>query len=192
MRSEQRLIEIATGNPLIEPVLSHAQELGLPDCHLCAGCLTQSVWNQRFGFPYGHGIDDIDLIYFDSSDLSEAAEVDATRRARTLFGDLEFRLDVKNEARVHLWYESKFGIAIPPYSSLENAVASFPTTATSIALRKTDARYDVVAPYGLDDLFSGIVRPNKVLVTQASYEEKVVRWRRHWPNLVYLPWNDPD
>ena len=61
-------------------------------------------------------------------------------------------------------------MAIAPYSSLADAVASFPTTATSIALCKTDTTYEVIAPYGLNDLFDGIVRPNKVLVTQRSYE----------------------
>lgn len=170
LRSERRLIDIATGSPPIEPILSKAHKLDLPDWHLCAGCLTQSAWNHRFNLPYDHGIDDIDLIYFDPSDLSEDAEEDAAQRARILFSNSKIRLDVKNEARVHNWYEGKFGVAIAPYSSLADAVASFPTTATSIALCKTDTTYEVIAPYGLNDLFDGIVRPNKVLVTQRSYE----------------------
>ncbi|HAA92616.1 MAG TPA: hypothetical protein DCE33_09235 [Rhodospirillaceae bacterium] len=45
-----------------------------------------------------------------------------------------------------------------PYSSLADAVASFPTTETSIALCKTDTTCEVIAPCGLNDLFAGILR----------------------------------
>ena len=47
----------------------------------------------------------------------------------------------------------------------------------------------IVAPFGLDDLFALVVRPNKALVTQAVYEAKAARWRQHWPGLTIIPWN---
>ena len=53
--------------------------------HLCAVCLTESVWNHRFNLPYDHGIDDSDLINFATYDLSEDAVDDAAQRTRILF-----------------------------------------------------------------------------------------------------------
>jgi len=185
---EERFRKVLYQNPLINTVLSKADELALANWHLCAGCLTQSVWNAVFEFPGEHGIDDIDLIYFDTDDLSEEAEENQAQQARILFANLPVRLDVKNEARVHLWYESKFGKAIPPFQSIEHAVRNFPTTANTIAVHPRSDGLSIVAPFGLDDLFGGIVRPNKAMVTQDRYEEKIERWQRFWPQLTYLPW----
>src|SRR5260370_40606051 len=75
-------------------------------------------------------------------------------RLRCRFTRLSLKLDVKNEARVHLWYEEKFGYPIPPYRSTAAAIATFPTTATSIGVRWCGGRLECCAPYGLDDLFS--------------------------------------
>ena len=188
LSQEERFRKILYQNPLIDTVLAKADELALANWHLCAGCLTQSVWNAVFEFPAEHGIDDIDLIYFDTDDLSDEAEENHAQQALTVFPDLPVRLDVKNEARVHLWYESKFGKVIPPFQSIEHAVSNFPTTATTIAVRPRSDRLSIVAPFGLGDLFDGIVRPNKAMVTQDHYEAKIERWRRFWPQLTYLPW----
>src|SRR4029077_1290893 len=45
-------------------------------------------------------------------------------------------------------------------------------------------------PFGLDDLFGLVVRPNKRQITRAIYEAKVDRWRPIWPRLTYLPWEE--
>ena len=100
------------------------------------------------------------------------------------------KLDVKNEARVHLWYEEKFGYPIPPYQSTAAAIATFPTTATAIGVRRYGAQFECCAPFGLDDLFDLIVRPNKVQITPAIYDAKVARWRAEWPQLTFLTWNE--
>jgi hypothetical protein len=54
------------------------------------------------------GIKDVDLVYFDPNDLSEETETAHEKRLRAYFRDLPVKLDVKNEARVHLWYD-RFG-----------------------------------------------------------------------------------
>jgi uncharacterized protein len=60
---------------------------------------------------------------------------------------------VKNEARVHLWCEERFGDAIKPYLSSAGAIATFPTTATAIGVRRICGKFECCAPFGLDDLF---------------------------------------
>ena len=56
-----------------------------------------------------------------------------------------------------------------------------------------DVRFDaagfrVYAPFGLNDLFAMIVRPNKVQITEAIYQAKVARWTACWPRLEVIPW----
>jgi hypothetical protein len=151
--------------------------------------IAQTVWNLAFGKPPEFGIKDVDLIYFDAQDLSREAEANNELRLQNLFGKLPIKLDVKNEARVHLWYESAFGYPIAPYSSTTEAIETFPTTATAVGVRRRAGEFECCAPFGLDDLFHLVIRPNKRQITQTIYEAKINRWRPIWPDLTIISWN---
>src|ERR1700730_14803737 len=168
------------------------EEVTLPDTWLVAGGIVQTIWNLGHGQPAEFGLKDVDLIYFDDQDLSFEAEASHESRLRDLFQfqHLPIKLDVKNEARVHLWYEDRFGDAIKPYSYSAAAIATFPTTATAVGVRRICGTLECCAPFGLDDLFGLVVRPNKRQITRAIYEAKVDRWRSIWPRLTYLPWEE--
>jgi hypothetical protein len=166
------------------------ENIGLPDCWLVAGAVAQTVWNIALGRPAQSGIKDADVVYFDAENLSAEAEAEEEARLRDRCGQLGLKLDVKNEARVHLWYEEKFGYPIPPYQSTAAAIATFPTTATPSACGVTVDNLSAAHRFGLDDLFDLIVRPNKVQITPAIYDAKVARWRAEWPQLTFLTWNE--
>jgi hypothetical protein len=69
-----------------------------------------------------------------------------------------------------------------------DAIATYPTTATAIGIRRHEGRIELCAPFGTHDLLAGIVRPNKALVTEAAYTAKAARWRRLWPQLTIEAW----
>lgn len=184
---EHQLIEALRASDALREALDRLPRLELPDCFLGAGCVAQTVWNLEHGRPPGAGIADYDLVYFDP-DVSEAAEHAARDHARTVLGDLGVALDVKNQARVHLWYRERFGYRIRAYASARDAIASWPTTATAVALSHDIGRLRVYAPFGLEDLFGGVVRANRVQITREIYASKVDRWLRDWPKLTVLPW----
>lgn len=186
-----RLQRIVSGSPLLTQILRRWDELALPDCWLVAGAVAQTVWNDAFGFAPTHGIADIDIVYFDGEDLSEQAEADHAGRIREAFKDLPHWIDVKNEARVHLWYEAKFGYAIAPYTSAADAITSFPTTAGAVAIRPGKGELEVFAPFGLTDLLACVVRPNKKQITREIYDNKVARWITKWPALTIVSWDAP-
>ena len=175
-------------NRWLEEVLERFDEIGLPDTWLVAGCIAQTIWNLGCRQPAEFGIKDVDLIYFDEQDLSFEAEIGHETGVRGLFRHLPIKLDVKNEARVHLWYEKRFGYPIKPYLSSADAIATFPTTATAVGVRCIRGQLECCAPFGLDDLFGLVVRPNKRQITRAIYEAKVDRWRAIWPRLNFLVW----
>ncbi|MBV8737219.1 MAG: nucleotidyltransferase family protein [Alphaproteobacteria bacterium] len=175
-------------NQSLAEILERFDEIALPDSWLVAGSIAQTIWNLRCDQPAEQGIKDVDLIYFDGRDFSVDAEAGHERRIRDLFRHLPIKLDVKNEARVHLWYQERFGYGIRPYRSSTDAIVTFPTTATAIGVRRTYGEFEYCAPFGLDDLFSLVVRPNKKQITRAIYEAKIERWRSLWPRLTIVPW----
>ena len=175
-------------NRVVAAILEGAPGLGLPHYYLGAGGIAQTVWNQLHGFDADHGVKDYDLVYFDPSETTAATEGRTAQRVIARFADLQVKMDVTNQARVHQWYLRRFGRSIPPYRSTEQAIATWPTTASSIGVRLETDRLVVCAPFGLHDLFARIVRPNKALISRTVYEAKVERWTPLWPDLAILPW----
>ncbi|MFI9835903.1 nucleotidyltransferase family protein [Nonomuraea sp. NPDC051941] len=174
-------------NPTLTTVLHGARALDLPGWWVAAGAVVQTIWNHVTGRDPEHGIKDYDLVYYDPSDLSWEAEDRAIRAGAELFGDVP--VEIRNEARVHLWYEERFGVPCPPYESAEDAIDSFPSTTSSLGVRLTPSgRWKVYAPYGVADAFGLVLRPNPRQAPRHVYEAKVARWTEEWPELTALPW----
>ena len=166
-------------NQTLTRVLARAADLGLPGWYLVAGCLYQTVWNVVTGRPPEAGILDYDLAYFDAADLSWQAEDAVIRAGQELFGDLPAPVQIRNQARVHVWYPEKFGIPCPPHESTEAAIDTYEATAACLGVRaEPGGRWRVYAPYGLSDVFNLVVRPNPVLAPPGVYQAKTDRWRR--------------
>jgi hypothetical protein len=179
-------------NQTLAEVLTRAAVLALPGWYLVAGCLYQTVWNIVTSRSAEAGILDYDLAYFDASDLSWAGEDAVIQAGRTLFSDLPVPVQIRNQARVHLWYEQKFGAPCPPHDSTEAAIDTFEATNACLGVRlEPDERWRVYAPHGLSDVFNLVARPNPVLAPRRVYEAKITRWRREWPSLSVLPWPAP-
>ncbi|MCX4575478.1 nucleotidyltransferase family protein [Streptomyces sp. NBC_01571] len=176
-------------NEVLNEVLARTATLGLPGWYVTAGCLFQTVWNVVTGRPPTSGIKDYDVFYFDADDLSWEAEDAAIKAGREVFSGLPAEVEIRNEARVHLWYEDKFGVACPPYESTEAAIDSFAATTCCLGVRtEPDGKWRVYAPHGLSDVFNLVVRPNPVLAPRSVYEAKTARWRGQWPELTVLEW----
>ena len=187
--TDNELFSCLTKNDCIREVLENAAELRLDDWYVSAGAICQTVWNIKHGNCPTSFIKDIDLVYFDiHHDTRETAQT-IGRDVQELFGHLPIPVEITNQATVHVWYESEFGFAIEAYKSTEEAIATWPTTPSSIGVRlESDGSFKVCAPFGLSDLDSMVVRPNKKLVTKEIYYEKANRWKRHWPNLTIIEW----
>ncbi|HEX7735888.1 MAG TPA: nucleotidyltransferase family protein [Ktedonobacteraceae bacterium] len=170
-------------------ILEKTPDLHLPNWYVGAGAIAQTVWNELHGYSLDHGLKDCDLVYFDEDRSSETQNV-YRQRGSELFASLPVEVEITNEARVHLWYKEKFGKKITPYLSTEDAITTWPTTATSVGVRYRNGLFQVYAPYGLYDLLSMIVRPNKTLVSRDVYEKKTRRWKSEWPMLEVIAWDE--
>ena len=192
---ESRLVEILLEDPLVSEVLRRAPELAVQDGWLVAGVLFQTVWNRLTGRPAGTGIRDADLFYLDP-DTSWDAEDAVIRRGERLFGDLPVPAEIRNQARVHLWYADHFGAPPPPpFRSCTEAIDSFAAVCCSVGVSLEGTALDgavrprVYAPHGLTDVFDLVVRPNRAQAPRDVYKAKAARWQQHWPELTVLPWD---
>lgn len=177
---------IRTCPPLMQ-VLRIARGMALPDWWVVSGAVYNQVWNALTGRPDLYGVKDIDLFYFDP-DTSWAAEDAVIRRAATLFPPHP-PVEPRNQARVHLWYESHFGHPCPAYADARAPIARFASRTHAVGVRlEPDDTLTVHAPYGLADIFALRVTPNPLLPNRATHESKAARQKTLWPELTVIPW----
>jgi hypothetical protein len=174
-----RLESIIRSDPDLMRLLEFLRDIALPQWRLVSGCIYQTVWNVLTDRPRGTGIQDFDVIYFDDGDLSWEAEDAVIRRVTTAAP-----LQIRNQARVHLWYEQHFGVAYAPLRTADEALTRYPVTVQTVGARlESDGRLDIVAPFGVDDLFDMVMRPNPACPHRATFEAKFARARLIWPEV---------
>ncbi|WP_125255625.1 nucleotidyltransferase family protein [Brevundimonas fluminis] len=181
---EERLIAAVRGDPDLMRVLETTAGLGLNDWLIFSGSVYQCVWNAVTGRPAGHGIKDFDLGYFDE-DVSWDAEDVVIRRVAEAFDEpLRSRVEVRNQRRVSEWFPAKFGEPYPPVARTAEALNRFVAPAFAVGVRlEADGRMSVVAPFGLEDTFAMIVRPNPNRPLAKDWDRVVAGLRARWPEL---------
>lgn len=186
---EREFLALVQDDPDIAAMLAAMSTFDAPDLWLVSGALFQTVWNALDGRPRGHGIVDYDLFYFDE-DASEEAEDRWIQRAKTHFAFAPREVQLRNQARVHIWYTKKFAIAYPQLHTSCDGVRQFLMPACMVAVRpKPQGGLELFAPLGLDDIFDRIIRPNPLWQgpPRAEYLVKAKRYMRDWPSLRFAP-----
>ena len=187
---ETRLADIVRADPGLMHVLTTVRGLGLDDWRVFSGAVYQSVWNAVTGRPAGYGVRDYDLGYFDP-DVSWDAEDAVIRQVAAAF-EPPFRdmVEVRNQARVHLWFEGKFGEPYEALTGTDEALARFVAPAFAVGVRlEPDDTISVAAPFGLEDVFSLTIRPNPDRPLARGWDKAVANARARWPELTII---DPE
>lgn len=182
-------LDIVWSDPLVRNALVLARDFDLSDWWIVSGVLYNSVWNHLTDRPSGYGIKDVDLFYFDDGDLSWEAEDAVIRCGREVFGDLPKPVEIRNQARVHLWFEDRFGQKRAPLRSSRESIGQFASRTHSVGVRLDHSgELELHAPYGLDDIFAFRVAPNRILDNRATHKTKAARAKSAWPELTVIPW----
>lgn len=181
------LLDRVRAEPWLLRALDVVADSGLPDAWIGAGVIRDVVWGQLNGGFSAEDVHDIDVAFFDPGDLS-AQRDDAARQ--TLSALLDRPWEATNQAAVHTWFSEYFGgPTVAAFTSIHDAVATWPETATCVAIRTTPIGLDVCAPHGLADLLDGVWRRNPARV---SMDNSAVRLARHrvterWPSVTVIP-----
>jgi hypothetical protein len=180
-----RLAAILRRAPGLMRVLAVARDLALPDWLVFSGAVYQPVWNHLTGRPVEYGLKDYDLAYFDAADISwEAEDLIIAKVAAAFAPPLQSMVEVRNQARVHLWFEARFGEAYSPLADTAEALARFVSPAFAVGARlEADGGLAIVAPFGLADLFSMRLRPNPGRPSP-GFARAAAAVRGRWPEVV--------
>lgn len=151
-----------------------------------SGALFQTVWNSLTGRDPEYGIQDYDIIYYDTKDLSWEAENQVIRRLAEGFRDLSVSLEVRNQARVHLWYPEKYGLPYPALTNASESIDRYLAVASMVGLHPDEkGGLELYAPRGLEDIQSLCVRPNpSPNFSKEAFTHKLNRWKACWPEIT--------
>jgi uncharacterized protein len=174
-------------NPVNDALLDELVRLQLPDAWIVSGCLTQTIWNIQTARAIGYGIDDYDVFYFDP-DLSWEAEDRVIGRLHETSARRGIRIEVRNQARVHLWYQQKHGTPYPALDRATDGIDRFLIRCSQVGIQRRRDGDRIYAREGFDDIADMMVRPNFTPNFSAdAYRVKTARWMSLWPELTVLP-----
>ena len=171
-------------SPALMTVLGVVRDSALPDPLVFSGAVYQTVWNSLTGRCLSYGIKDYDVGYYDPDTSFEAEDRVIRRVASALEPPLRGLVEVRNQARVHLWFPAKFGHPYPPLRSTAEALERFVCPAFAVGVRlEADGRIAVVAPFGLRDVFDMRLRVNPVRGVAGDWDRIVNGVSGRWPEV---------
>ncbi len=182
---EQQLEDILRASPSMMTVLAGARDLDLPDWLIVSGAVYQRIWNHVTGREPDYGVRDYDVIYFDPDTSWDAEDVFIKRAAALFPSPLNELVEVRNQARVHLWFEDHFGEPYEPLSNSAEALTRFVAPAFGVGVRlEADDSLTIQAPFGLEDVFAMTLRPNPNRPLAKGWVKTTTSARARWPEVT--------
>jgi hypothetical protein len=184
---ELQLEDILRASPSMMTVLTGARELDLPDWLIVSGAVYQRIWNHVTGRAPDYGVRDYDVIYFDPDTSWDAEDVLIKRAAVHFPSPLSELVEVRNQARVHLWFEDHFGEPYEPLSNSTEALSRFVAPAFGVGVRlEADDSLTIKAPFGLEDVFAMTLRPNPNRPLAKGWVKTTTSARTRWPEVTVV------
>lgn len=174
------LARIVGGTPWLWRALHALAEVAPPDGYIAAGAVRDTVWGHLLGQPPDAPFADVDVVYFDAREPVPAASTYERELAERCPG---LRWEVTNQATVHHWH-AHAGRSVAPHADVMAGLSSWPETATAVAVRIAGGEgLEVLAPFGLADLFDFVVRHNPAVADRVVFLDRVraKRWHERFP-----------
>ncbi len=182
IKNEKEIIKLIEEDEWMMEIIRAAKELHLPDWWICAGFVRSKIWDTLHGFQERTAIPDVDVIYFDRSNMSELEEKKLERKLKEQFPNIPW--SVKNQARMHTVNK------LPPYLSSVDAISKFPETATALGVKIDDNEQLILtAPCGIEDVMNLQLKPTPHFAQsndlKAIYEERIEKknWKSIWKEI---------
>ncbi len=165
-------------------VLTTCRAQKLPDWRIVSGAVYGTVFNHLTGRDFDYGIKDFDIAYFDKDTSYEAEDVWIKRIDKALPLALAPRAEVRNQARVHIWFKDKFGTDYAPLSNTDESLDRYLCFAHMVAIRlEDDDDISIAAPHGLEDIFNMVLRHNPKRGAFDRFLEKSATIKERWPEV---------
>ncbi|MDO6477667.1 nucleotidyltransferase family protein [Alteromonas sp. 1_MG-2023] len=169
-------MQLLKDDPLRYAALQAVAALSLRDCWIGAGFIRNLIWDHTHRRSIPTPLNDVDVVYFDSDNVSAEAETVHTGRLNTIMPALNW--EVRNQARMH----DKHGR--PPFSNTPDAVSHWVEIETTVAARLQNENIEIFSAYGLSHNYNNTITRNP-LAAQATFDSRVKNksWLADWPAL---------
>ncbi|MBT2687658.1 nucleotidyltransferase family protein [Bacillus sp. ISL-47] len=188
IKTEKDIVNLVREDEWMMAILYAAKSLNLPDWWVCAGFVRAKVWDALQVFSKRTHLPDVDVIYFDRSNLREDTEKELESKLLSRMPEVPW--SVKNEARMHLVND------LPPYSSSVDAISKFPETATALGLKLNEHNEVILtAPCGIEDLLALKIKPTPYFAENEKlaeiYRQRIEKksWKSIWPGVESIQSN---
>lgn len=182
IKSREDVLRLVEEDEWMMDILKTVHTLSLPDWWVCAGFVRSKIWDVLHGFEERTMLPDIDVIYFDPTNVDEEEEKRLERQLKNVAPSIPW--SVKNQARMHV--KNNF----PPYSSSIEGIANFPETATALGLTLDENKHiRLAAPHGISDVINLEVKPiprfmtNEILTSVYKERVREKNWPARWHKL---------
>ena len=102
------------------------------------------------------------------------------------------KVRIYEQSCVHLWFEGKFGEPYDPLTCTDDAPAHFVAPACAVGVRlEADDSLSVIAPFGLEDVFDMVIRPNPTRGLAKGWERVIANARGRWPEITVVEGAQP-
>jgi hypothetical protein len=170
IEEKKKLKDFVATSDLIQDLLSALDKIERKDLYLSAGCIRNTYWD--FKYSTETNLEDVDVIF-----LGEGNEEELERELKTI--NPNYNWSVKNQARMHLKHDHE------AYSSINEAISYWPEKATAVALKCNEDGLEIIAPYGLKDVFEGrISKSDKSSEEAFKFRLEKKKWLEKWPKLT--------
>lgn len=154
-----------------------ASTLNLNDWFIAAGFVRNLVWDKYHRSSSATPFNDIDLIYFDSSNICESRDKQFEGRLKEI---IDLPWSVKNQARMHIRN------SVRPYKSSLDAMRYWPEKETAVGVRLNGPEELIIkTPFQLENLLEGKLSRNILCVDKLLFQSrlKTKNWISKWPML---------
>lgn len=160
--------------------LHYVYQLNLPDCYVAAGFVRNLVWDSLHGLDIFTPLNDVDVIYFEPSELNASVYLEYETRLKTVMPSLNWQ--VRNQANMHRRNGDR------RYKSSLDAMSYWPEKETAVGIRQIgNDSYECIAAFGFESLFSNCITHNPKR-SKEVFETRVYgkNWLKRWPDLKVI------
>ncbi|CAM4208868.1 nucleotidyltransferase family protein [Paenibacillus alkaliterrae] len=86
LKNEEDIIRLIQEDVWMIDILEAVKSLDLPDWWVCAGFVCSKIWDVLHGFTVRTPLPDIDIVYFDNSNIEEIEEKTLEEKLRNING----------------------------------------------------------------------------------------------------------
>ncbi|MCR1901324.1 nucleotidyltransferase family protein [Ligilactobacillus apodemi] len=177
MTLEQKLTSLIENDREFHEIFNILREMKLTNAFICAGAIRDLVWNTNEAKPHSLVLGNIDIYY---NDPNETYEQYLTKKA-----------ELNHRYSKYLWELTNTALKnsrTPTSNNMEDVIASFPETCSAVGICRSPAEtIEIIAPYGLEDLFAEKICPTpkyKLENSAETFEQRVTRkkWLENYAN----------